>query len=948
MEQIINNLISAVRLTVFYLFINSGRDDDVVFDCFPARLRDFFHCNAEMGIVSWSLSLILFIALCVSFYKSNINHKKTIGVVISGLIILIVMDAIFFYWETGRNVIWVLILLGFSISLGILLIITYKKKNTLTFAVTVLFSGYILYYIGFSYEGTPRSLSAMLLRPLMSAIEMFASHSDLLEVNDICKKNPVYMTFFTITHLLAIGISIYVILYWIYQRLYQKARIWRKYHFLYDTKLGRMLVHVYNKTSRFFGGKSMDSGKMLDCLYVFFDTNDSAWTLAKNITEHHNEVNNKEIFQIFFIDEPKEKEDEKEEKRFVDLLRIKNFRKGTQDRINSKEVQDALFMRSDKNISSHFSGHELADIWECMGLKKILTIIQKTNKNIHLFLFSEDADDNLRAVQNIIEWGKKNTEITQTIEVYCKARYNEKNRIYEELGYLKKTSIHIHIVDDASLSILSVKKERDYQPIQYVEIEPRTALVRSTFEALILGFGQTGRDAFRFLYEYATFAGIQPQHNGDERSPIKIHVYDKNMRILKGGFFAKSPALMEEHNKSRYAFHSLDVNTLAFWEQMKLLINQINYVVIALGDDDTNITAAIDLYKFAIRYRTDLTKKFDVFVRLYTMEKEIEFMKIKKHLCKKVIWKNPDRQDIINNQDLISFGGIEKIYTYNEIVKEDTLTKAQLFALLYKGEYNKELGYDENCKNAKDLWEQDSKGKDTLIEVWNQIRQNEQDISNSLHIQTKVWLMQKARLMSEDSNQFSFLWPDTAIIEQGDDSKEENNVDENDLIKYLYLSNVVGLHFYGNSNQGNGNQKQFDNTEQQAKYDKECREKLKTLSTLIQQVEERSKGKKSPISESPTEKEKPIISTEQIRELGNIAKCEHLRWNALSELQGYLTMDITREDKNEKDLVSKKLSCLCPWETLKRHKIQDGTRVYDYNIVLGSILLYYLMPPKNG
>ena len=713
-----------------------------------------------------------------------------------------------------------------------------KRKRISKLAWSVFAFGYILYFIGFYCEGSSRSLWAILLRPAISSTEMFVANSDLLEVCEICKNSSTYMALFSLTHAFAILISIYVVLNWIYQRVKHNLRF------------------NFAKWMMCLEGNKSD-------LYVFFDTNDSAWTLAKDITKHYMEKNERNKYQIIFVDEPDEIEDDKEKQKFMDLLHIKAFRRSTQERTCSKDVNNALYVRSDKNISSNFTNNELAEIWECMGLKKIQTIIQKTKKNIHLFLFSEDADDNLRAVQNIIEWGKKNTEITQTIEVYCKARYNEKNRIYEELGYLNKTSIHVHIVDDASLAILSLKNKEEYQPIQYVELEPGTALVKSTFEALILGFGQTGRDAFRFLYEYATFAGIHPQQNGDERSPIKIHVYDKNMRILKGGFFAKSPALMEEHNKSRYAFHFLDVNTLAFWEQMKLLINQINYVVIALGDDDINITAAIDLYKFALRYRADLSKKFDVFVRVYSLEKEQEFKMMKDHLYKEMIEEMAEKGDgkkvIINKQRLISFGEKNRIYTYDVIIREETLEKAQIFAYVYDGKYNMNKSYKDNTKEAKECWKEKAKKVKTLADVWDCIRKEEQNMANCWHIPTKIRLI-----------------------------KSTNNPRLFDLT--------------------------FTMT---------------------------SKGYMKP-KEDLTEGELQVIR--------NVAKGEHLRWNSLSELQGYETYWGKEEDGNKKFIVQKKLSCLRPFEivpkggmpwyslaTATNDELKD-TINYDENTVYTSII----------
>lgn len=39
-------------------------------------------------------------------------------------------------------------------------------------------------------------------------------------------------------------------------------------------------------------------------------------------------------------------------------------------------------------------------------------------------------------------------------------------------------------------------------PVDYVDIDKEKGVVTSTFKALVVGFGTTGQDALRFLYEF--------------------------------------------------------------------------------------------------------------------------------------------------------------------------------------------------------------------------------------------------------------------------------------------------------------------------------------------------------------------------------------------------------------------------------------------------------------
>lgn len=782
----------------------------------------------------------------------------------------------------------------------------FPKKLIPLSAVIVFLCGYVLYFIGFYSEGTAKSF-ASILRPIMSSLEMFIGHSDLLEVHKDCKEDQTYMTFFSVTHFCAVIISLYVILNWLRRRLYQWWRLeWE-----------------------------ICKEDLTENLYVFFDTNDAAWTLARSINKHYEDQKNNDIkdkaskkdvsYKIIFIDEPNEVEDDKEKKSFIDLLSLKFFRKRTLDRIKSKELPNALYIRSEKNISSFME--EFDYFWSVLGLDKLYTIIKKSQK-VHLFFFSEDSEDNLRAVQNLRSWSNKNVtseekaesnnenssnkeDNSKLIEVYCKARRNEKNSIYEEFGYMSKDrnkSFLIHIVDDSSIAVLNLKRNSDYHPINYVNETVGSAIIKSKFEALILGFGQTGRDAFRFLYEYATFPGINENKGEDERSPIKIHVYDKNIANLEGAFLSKCPALRQPYNNSRFAFNSIDVKHLEFWDELKSIIRNVSYVVIALGDDDLNIAVAVDLYKFALKLRSDiLDSKFDIFVRLYSSEKSQEFDLLTEHLCNNTLDDN-----IINNQNLISFGTKKDIYTYDIIIKEDAIKKAQIFAYIYDGKYDNKISYVDNCKNAKTAWDNKLKSKNKLVDVWDRIRKNEQDLTNSWHMFTKIIMMQKSDFLTNllmgnlmiDNNKKECT-PSNINKEYHGINTEYNNVDKQSLSKTIMVEPELDS---------------FD-----------------TLSLLIKQIIEKQLIYKS----NPSIINVNCLSNAIIKEIEYIAKCEHLRWNALSELQGY-TRYFIHNDENIKDLISKELSCLRSWNDLQKYKDLNSTRVYDYNIVLGSILMHLI------
>ena len=106
----------------------------------------------------------------------------------------------------------------------------------------------------------------------------------------------------------------------------------------------------------------------------------------------------------------------------------------------------------------------------------------------------------------------------------------ENRRITDSLG--------IELIDSSFLSILELKQNKDAHPVNFVELEKddtdkNTGIVTSSFNAMILGFGDTGQEALSYLYEFSAFLGkdgnlgvIQSLVN--EIAPYSVVVKEKN------------------------------------------------------------------------------------------------------------------------------------------------------------------------------------------------------------------------------------------------------------------------------------------------------------------------------------------------------------------------------------------------------------------------------------
>ncbi len=608
----------------------------------------------------------------------------------------------FFYWFQSdiinpmTIISSVLIIIFFAFLIKALFFNGKRKFNHLKWiAATIFVIGYFIYFIGFYYSGTSRSFIAMMLRPLISSMGMFLSRSDLLGVDPLCRNSEIYMTWFALVHFSAIIVSFYTILNWAYQRVKQRLR--------------------FNKPSTLFNHT--------ENLYIFFDSNDTAWSLAKDI--HSKDEKSVTIF----IDEPFENGGEggKNEKNIIDLLGVRSFRESTQKRINSQQLNGSLFVCSKINISSEMlnTSH---DIWADMDLDNLRPIMNRCKK-IHLFLLSSDESDNIKAARNLL--GNKDIQEENKYIIYCKAAINRVN-IATVNEANKDQKCKVKLIDDSAISIDVLKKMNHVEngkniiypthPINYVKINQELGTVNSQFTAMIIGCGRTGIDAMKFLYEFGAFI-----NDIGAKSPFSCIMIDKNMNNIKGELLREIPILQQEsYVKNEIEFLNCDYNSKEFVDKLTSIIDKLNYVVIATGNDELNIRIAIDLYEYIYRFRQNGIENFSIYVRNYNIANE--------HRMKtaSLFYNENDKKNVIN-----IFGFKQDIYTYENIIEN---THDIDIANRYFLEYQK-LNREEIIQS----WEE---RHDRIANTDYNIRlkiehQEKQDLSNVLHMYTKFKLLQK-------------------------------------------------------------------------------------------------------------------------------------------------------------------------------------------------------------
>lgn len=462
-------------------------------------------------------------------------------------------------------------------------------------------------------------------------------------------------------------------------------------------------------------------------LYLFFGNNGPSELLIKDIVRKDPKA------VAIIIDEANVKEDDNDEwEGIVGLVthRQKVFKIadkiGAHVAIASQQLDDI-----DKEITSR----DDFDAFGYIGIARIKKIIfkltQTSNPELHIFFMGTDEELNIR---NIIALAKDKTILSVVRKkdfrhrIYCHARYNGPNRVIQDVA-LKK-HLNIKIVDSSHISVELLKLHSSCHPVNVVK-KSDTCLgtVESPLKTLIVGFGEVGRDAFRFLYEFGAFVDSK---NPDSRSPFECVIVDRNMKNIKGTFKSIMPGIFNREQDC-ISFKSIDYNDEIFYKKILTdeFLKSVNYIVISIGDNDEAIALASRIFTCIRRVREDVTD-LRIFVRCTDDNKTEGVQKIADHY-------NFGYGDGEKNIPVIQiFGQPEKTYTFDLVVSDRLIEEGKIFHEKYRVLSGEGTSWDERHKELTDTVIPD-------IEKLRKLRRQEsQDRANALHAKTKIILLKDA------------------------------------------------------------------------------------------------------------------------------------------------------------------------------------------------------------
>lgn len=486
----------------------------------------------------------------------------------------------------------------------------------------------------------------------------------------------------------------------------------------------------------------------IDCnhLYLFYGVNENSRLLAADIKTHDPAA------ITVFIDVTNVNNEDNDS--WGVIVNLFTHRRSTFETADDAGALVAIASKPLDNLDFKDISADGYDIFSMIGLEKIKSFIEElkkvsVNSKLYIFFLSDNEDENIRSLislsqDKLLQELARNRDVEHSI--YCHARYNGPNRVVEDIAVHKM--LNVEIVDSSQLAVEILKSRPDCQPVRFVSLsDTYPTTITDRLNALIVGFGEVGRDAFRFLYEYGTF--IQVKNGVYEECIPSITAIDNRMSDLEGSFISSTPGISYSE-ESGLQLLNLNYNNIRFYNEIlsPQKCEELNYIVLALGDDDSNISLAINIFNRIRRYRCDMSGLV-IMVRCVEEDK-LSFMKqIAEHYnqgCGK------ETEEVIR-----IFGSPREIYSYNTIIKDHLRKQGRIFFSNYQ-RIRREKGSWQGRRAAllgQNIKRLNEGNVVPLLDNLRRLRRQEtQDLTNALHASTKIWLLKQVLLPGDSIESF--------------------------------------------------------------------------------------------------------------------------------------------------------------------------------------------------
>jgi hypothetical protein len=547
-------------------------------------------------------------------------------------------------------------------------------------------AGVVVYMIG-CYDSGLNFLSVVPMA-VVSAFMMFFGQDDFSPLNPDIVHNVWFMMAYSLVHFMAILVMALVLIRFVGFRLNAYIDLKR-----------------YAKKCKKTGGVTN----------IFWGTNEASYVLAESIKRKcKNEQN-------IFVDValPEDSDKESLAVKYDRILDIMSFRGHEVYRL---QELGALITTCKYDIAQcqPKQGEGILDMMRMRHLSKIV----KAGSEVRFFFLSNNENKNIISARNLLQ--DDNIRKSDRVKIYIHAHKSPENMDYDNYSQCHADmKAKLHLIDSSYLAVASLKTDASTHPVTLFDVEQ--GAVNGELNSMIIGFGETGQELFKYMYEFGALVDAKGQ-----KIPFKCCAIDHNMVKYEGLIRTNMPLVSNEELE----LVNLPIGTIEFWQKVTSQIETLNYIFIAINDDQQALSLAVRIYNLAIQHRGGDLRSLRIFIRNYDAS---HLMHMRDVTSNKI--KNTGEYGGM----MQVFGNAESIYDYDLIISEKRKQDAKQFHYHYSREKVGET-IDEHWENSYEdekaingFMEKNSCSRLTAIESLNVLA--ESNISNSLHIPTKLYLL---------------------------------------------------------------------------------------------------------------------------------------------------------------------------------------------------------------
>ncbi len=679
------------------------------------RAIDSAKAVADMAMVGQHKVMVECLANSASLEKANSELCYWIGQLVNpdGASCLLAWN----FWFFAGLVVFILLCVVFRSTWK--RVVDFLSHRLLIASLIVLIAGFWVYTWG--YYNPELGWYSVIPRSVISSFKMFVVMHDLARVDKELFTNDFYMACFSLTHFAAALLTFLMIFKLVGFRLFSIIRL----------KILQWRFRFCSKAP----------------IHVFWGINEESLLLAESIKERCEKDSAMKDDRIIFVSIVKDSADMPRQKAtlasVIDVVTLRNRELERLDKIDAL-VDNCHNGPSSVQPSENREDESPTDVFGSLRLRVLRKIVARAEA-VNFYLLSDDEEQNVSGALNL--QNDKTVTSRNKVKIYVHARKTINAELFDTYAQYvehddKKPSVKL--VDSAYKSVKKLKETDDKEidgclPVDCVEYDYRTGLVSSPFTSLIVGFNATGQEAFKFLYEHGTFIGPNK-----EKLPFKCYAVDQNMTAIEGIITSKVGYVIDS---KELELINAEVNSKVFWDKVELIINDLNYAVIALNNDELGLQLAVNLFKLALRKR-DNKLPLKIALRCYDSRNIRMMHKVEKNLNESIKVKDSEKDSGIH-VSLTVFGDQSKIFDYESVLSDSSLEKAKVYNL----EYAKTSG--DGFENSAEKQWQASFGSEAVNKLlgkeashgslyhakYELLCQIEQNFANVTHAKTKLRLM---------------------------------------------------------------------------------------------------------------------------------------------------------------------------------------------------------------